>query len=371
MNRKQINKVLNLFPLSSLYIGSPKYADTTKGHLKNKLQENIQYFKIEHTGYLDKIPSFYSKIKLVKEYQSYVATLQNARVWGRNGAVITSNDTFLEDVSYEFGGNNKKDHSIFFTNKQKKVIEYPGLGAVISHPGAYVYYHWMVDILPRIGLLNEFCNLEDIEFLVCDYSELSFQKESFELLGIKTEKIIRCNDNWNFHARFKQLVLPSLAGYHDQPNLFQINFLRKLFKDNVSDEVPFRKIYLSRKNTGRRHIVNESTIIDEIANYGFETIYCEDLNIAQQVKLFSESSIIIGPHGSAFTNIVFCKEQTIIIDIVNKSQINPCFWIISNLCSLKYYNIFGDSVAIDENYKNDNILIDAKAFKIFFEELNI
>jgi len=361
VNRKHINKILNLFPVSSVYIGSPRYSDTTKDHL-NKEQESIQFLENEEAGYLNKIPFFFSKMKHVKDFQLYVAKLKNARVWGRNGAVVTSNDTFLEDVSYEFGAGNKEDHSIFYTIKQNKVAEHPNVAAVISHPGAYVYYHWMLDILPRIGLLRQFCNLEDIEFFVCDYNELSFQQESFERLGINTEKIIKSNDNWHFHARFKHLLLPSLAGYHDQPNLFQINFLRKLFKANISDRLPFRKIYISRKNTGRRHIVNESAIISEIANHGFETIYCEDLSIALQVKIFSESLIIIGPHGSAFSNIVFCKTGTTIIDIFNTSQVNACFWIISHLCNLDYNYLVGKPVPIDDNFKNDNIVIDIETF---------
>lgn len=370
MNRRQLNRLLNIIPVSSVHFGSPRNIKTTAKYCAQHTGEDLKLFNIEKADYLNDLPPFYSACRLADQFQLFVARLTKARVWGRNGAVITATDTFLEDVSYEFTGKENNDHSILYTTKQKSITEYSGCGAVISHPGADVYYHWMIDILPRIGLIEAFYDLEGIDFIVCDYTERPFQKDTLNLLGIEEKKIVRSNNNWDFHARFDQLIVPSLAGFHDQPNLYQVDFLRNLFKDYFNPEPPTKKIFLSRKTAGRRHIINEAELLAEISGCGYEIIYCEDLNVFQQVKLFSEALVVMGPHGSAFTNIIFCKKQTVVIDIVNSSQVNPCFWIISQLCRLDYRNIFGESVPIDNNYKNDNILIDMEVFRSCFRNLN-
>lgn len=356
MNRRQINRFIDLLPVSSQIIGSPRHVTSLGKYASeqsNCTQKNISK---EAATYIEKVPSFFCKSKLVTSFPLAVAGLEQARVWGRNGAVITRNDYFLRDVSYEFNREGHKQHSIFYTVKEKKIVDYKGIGTVISHPGAEIYYHWMMDIIPRLGLVRELQPLENVDHIVCDYSGLPFQKETLQMLGIEGQ-VLRSNDNWHFHARFNYLIVPSLAGGHDQPNLYQINFLKEMFSGITIGASAHRKIYISRKKSGKRLLEDEDKVIKMLLGVGFEILYCEELSVAAQARLFAEAKCVIGPHGSAFANLVFCQPGTHVIDIFNRSQINPCFWVISELCNLNYHFLPGTSVPADDNYKHDHIRI--------------
>jgi capsular polysaccharide biosynthesis protein len=366
MNRKNINELVGKFiPLDSQIIGAPRRKTTVNNYCISHPGNNVIHHCDQENSReeTESLPDFFKEYDFDYYQQYYVACLKNARVWGNNGAVVAAGDYFLTDISREFNKGLNIEHSIYYTIKQVKSRHLKGVSAVIGTAGANIYYHWMVDILPRLGLIAKMTSLDSIDYFITEFSELPFQKETLDKIGIPCQKIIASNDNWNFHIKSDTLFVPSLAGLLDQPNDFQVNFLRSLFKDCISNEAPFKKLYISRKKTGRREIVNEEELIAYLSKHNFEIIYCEEMTVAEQAKMFSEAKMIVCSHGSALTNLVFCKPGTCVLDIFNQSHINACFWFISHILSLDYHYVVGISRTMDNNPKNDNTIVDITEFK--------
>src|SRR5580765_4072389 len=80
--------------------------------------------------------------------EAFVFQLKNGTVYGLNGAIITEEAVLLRDVSREFG--KRSSHSIFERALLPKAIAQKGNISVLATAGANTYYHWLVDILPRI-----------------------------------------------------------------------------------------------------------------------------------------------------------------------------------------------------------------------------
>lgn len=371
MNRKDVNKFLRFIPVSSAIIGPPRNSCDLFEFLRKNPNSGKVIFYEKNEEIKIKPPTFFSWEGKDFVQQIFLAKLKNARIWGRNGSVIGEGDFFIEDLSREFNKGLGIDHSIFYTLKQVKCRALEGEVAIIGTAGANIYYHWMIDILPRLGIITKIRPLDTISYFITEFTGLPFQSETLKRVGIPFNKIIPSNNNWNFHRKAKSIVVPSLAGPLDQPLLFQINFLRELYKDCLNIEAPFRKIYISRSKTARRMIVNEKEVIDFLARYDFEFICCEEMTIASQAKLFSESSLIICSHGSALTNLVFCQRRIKVLDIFNESHINPCFWFISAALDLDYHYISGKSVPIDENPKNDNTVLDVDDLKLELKKIGL
>jgi capsular polysaccharide biosynthesis protein len=366
VNRKNINTILKiLLPVSSTVIGPPRKTAAMSSYLKdNPASGSFGFYNESHHSTDDaNLPLFFSGHTPVLQNPEFIARLYGGRVWGANGAVIGAGDYFIGDVSREFNKGLNIKHSVYYTLKQVKARRLKGVTAVIGTAGANVYYHWMLDVLPRLGLVSKMNSLDAVDNFITGFTGLPFQQETLEKIGIPPQKVVASNNNWNFHIKAESLLVPSLAGSLDQPNLLQVNFLRNLYKDCFSNKPPFRKLYISRKKVGRREIVNEAALTDCLSSHNFEIIYCEQMKVAEQVYLFSEASIIICSHGSALTNLVFCKPTTIVIDIFNASHINPCFWFISRMLDLEYHFISGESKSMDSNPKNDHTIVDIMLFK--------
>ena len=361
MNRKNINDIIKLaLPVSSAIIGAPRRAAKMVEYMKeNTSGATIEYSKLEKEQINSpELPSFFKSHEVVFQQEGFIAELNDARVWGSNGAVVAAGDYFISDVSREFNKGLGIEHSIYYTIKQVKARRLRGRAAVIGTAGSTVYYHWMMDILPRLAMVSKMTSLDKVDFFITGFTQLPFQTETLSRLAIPLHKIIASNANWNSHVKADSLLVPSLAGPLDQPQATQVYFLRTLFKDCISTQPPFRRLYISRKKIGRRAIVNENELTAILSKHHFQVVDCEELSVAEQAVLFSEAAIILGSHGSAFTNLVFCTAATIVVDIFNPSHVNACFWFISQINQLEYYYLLGEAKPIDDNPKNDQTIVD-------------
>jgi len=374
VTRKDINDIIKiLLPVSSSVVGAPRRVADMSGYLKNNPGAGTMEIYEDTSVSNDPIvlPSFFKSYHEEVKYSKFIARLNTARVWGINGAVIGVGDYFINDVSREFNKGLNIDHSVYYTIKQVKSKLLKGTVAVIGTAGANIYYHWMLDILPRLALVAKNISLNAVDYFITEFAGLPFQKETLDRMGIPENKILASNNNWKFHVKADTLLVPSLAGPLDQPTSFQVDFLKSLYQDCVSAEEPYRRIYISRKKTGRREIVNEEELLNCLSKHNFEVIHCEEMKVAEQVQLFLEAAVIISSHGSALTNLAFCKPGTIVLDIFNRSHINPCFWFLSRLNKLDYHFLAGMSKPIDANPKNDNTIVNIKDFKLMLQEMGL
>ena len=57
----------------------------------------------------------------------------------------------------------------------------------------------------------------------------------------------------------------------------------------------------------KRHVTNEAELLACLAKHGFETVYPEELDVAQQIALFARARAILSPDSSALANAVFAS----------------------------------------------------------------
>ena len=102
------------------------------------------------------------------------------------------------------------------------------------------------------------------------------------------------------------------------------------------------RIYISRKDSQWGQIVNETEVIDFLSKFGFINVVLSFMSVSEQIALFSNAKVVIGPHGAGLTNIVFCQPKTKIIELFGENSVREHFYSISNVCHLEYYYLIGD-----------------------------
>ncbi|MGI0483120.1 glycosyltransferase 61 family protein [Geminocystis sp. CENA526] len=298
-------------------------------------------------------PSFYfpSSIELSKPF---IVNIENGRFYLRedegSSAVITPENWLIGDISPEspaLSPNHPDSHpsknSIFQTKFLPPIQQIKGNVMVLAGLLNNIYFHWLFDILPRFKLLElANINVADIDYFLID-NRTNFQRETLTIFGIPPEKILPLS--FPLHIQATNLIVPSFPGSIAWMPSWSCEYLReKILGNQTIVNNPHKKIYISRDRSSNRRLINEKEVINLLLKYEFEIVNLELLTVRQQAELLSQAKIVISPHGSGLSNLVFCPPKTKVIEIFAPNYVYPCYWLVSNLVDLDYYYLTGEII---------------------------
>ncbi|NEO57573.1 MAG: DUF563 domain-containing protein [Okeania sp. SIO3B5] len=300
-----------------------------------------------HFQKISQTPNF---VTIVPEGRAWIMPKKNYWRLCYAIAIMTPDNYLLADVSREYPSplpgctnHDPSKHRIFDLEELPSLEKVHGKVAVLSVLSGNVYFHWMVDLLPRIEILRQGINLEEIDwFLVNDYQQ-PFQQETLKILGIPEEKILASDRHPYIQA--EELVVPSYSSYLGWLQPWGIKFLREVFlKERFIEksELPER-IYISRGNARYRRVMNEPEVVEILSKFGFTCITPESMSLESQIATFAHAKIIVAPHGSGLTNIVFCNRETKVIELFSPNYLRYYYWHISQLLGLEHYFLVGEA----------------------------
>jgi capsular polysaccharide biosynthesis protein len=204
-------------------------------------------------------------------------------------------------------------------------------GALLASDSDYNYFHWMLESLPKVELLEAAEVSSRIPLLVSQDVPITGLEALCRLAGERPIKRLRGSTGY----RVRQLYIPSdrsrvlnnYAGIVPMQNDIVIDpraieFLRSRLLFSQSS-VPSRKIFLTR---GPRHrqLLNEDALKALLSNLEFEMVDMGARTLKEQVELMCEAAVVISPTGAAVTNIVFAHPAArVLILAPNHPQTNP------------------------------------------------
>jgi hypothetical protein len=304
----------------------------------------ILYGNVE--GIIDPSNNDEIEIKFVKkngEINYNVYKVKNGRLYTDriNDTAIIKNNKIIKGPSFQFRTDNSRvingdvKENIIFTKgtpRLQKKINGKVLSLLTGGAGNDNYWHWLFDVLPRINICENIIELDKIDFFLLPDNKRKFQIETLEILGIPQRKQI---SSVNFrHIISKELyatnhpVLLTNDATNDIQNtpLWISEWLKKKFiKKNINEKVNFsKKIYIARSDSisnikDLRSITNEEKVKQFLLQDGFKIIKLGDLHFKDQVLAFNNADIIVGLHGAGFANLTFCKSNTKIIELRNRT----------------------------------------------------
>lgn len=225
------------------------------------------------------------------------------------------------------------------------------------------YWHFLIDFIPRLVCLK-YLSHKGIKVIVSDRLPEKFfhfiSKVSI-LLNIPKIDFLKINQN-NLVYSFEKLIFSS------RPSIsFASNFLNQILKDNIV-KTKKKNLYVKRGNTIRRKVLNEDKIIDFVKKYDYDIVDCFDLDIEEQIKIFSEAKNIIIPSGASMANLMFTPDNINVVEI--RSNLDGDFSEKINLKKrFKLYS-FNKTIKIGEELRK-NIIVDVDELKKLLEEKNI
>ena len=279
---------------------------------------------------------------------AFVATIPGGRVVGEHGAVVTPDNRLLQDVSWPVGSLRSHmlgDHgsipggSEFFTDAALPVKEVRGTVAVLSAFVGRGYFHWLWDVLPRLGLLEDAgIDLSEVDRFVVPGYFSGFQIETLSALGIDRSRVL--SSLQERHISASRLLVPSLTRSTGVIPTWATEYLRRAFPPTKpsGEDLPTR-IYIVRKATDHGLLEDEDKLTARLKGRGFVPVAMENYTLREKAWLLGRAEAVLGPSGAGLCNIVFCQPGTKVIEI--RVQPYPVMepWDIANRCGLDFYDV--------------------------------
>lgn len=187
-----------------------------------------------------------------------------------------------------------------------------------------IWSHFLVQFLPKLYYAEEAGLLDkEITLLLPDIKDSHVEKLVSNVLvrhpQLRILRDYQCNYRKAYRCRelyyiptssliSNDYIFPSMLHY-----VIPIRVIDLLKKNVVAPEVNMvgrdsskeRKIYLVRRSF--RVPTDIEKIEEFFRNEGFEFVEPHKLSFEEKVKVFHEASIIVGPHSSAWSNLIFAN----------------------------------------------------------------
>lgn len=230
------------------------------------------------------------------------------------------------------------------------------------------YYHWMMEYLPKLRLLELYQKEtgkepsllieSDPRDFVCDtlkaagydstqYTEWDQQETRVEKLIITTHR-----------PHFFNYGTPELSNYN--PSIKDFRWLRDRMRSNIPDSDTdldsIKKVYISREEASReRMVINQNQLNAILEKHGFETYKLETLPFKEQLETFYKADVIVGPHGAGLLNMIFADDP-IVIELFPESVIKPQFYFLADMFNFDYTSMVtkseGNNLILDTDELN-------------------
>jgi capsular polysaccharide biosynthesis protein len=256
-----------------------------------------------------------------------VAVLPGARVDGRFGGVIASDQRLVYEFSQYFGISGPRDHPQFLRPFRKTPYEHHGTVAVLADRGDDNYYHFLFDVAPKLALLADCPDLPDVDAYYVP-NDRAFQRELLERLGVPADRII--NSRATPYLKARRLVVTGLPDAHLQTPAWVVAWLREKLLQAGNVGVG-RRLYVTRGAAkGTRIVINETEVLDALSPLGFEVFDAGAHTVAEQIAAFASAEVIVAPHGAALANLVFATGTARVVEMFPPDYVNTCYWALSN-----------------------------------------
>jgi capsular polysaccharide biosynthesis protein len=317
--------------------------------------------------------------------------LENYKISGSCSSFINDDDLFIErycnedneNAIYNSGSLLSHDNTLALILEDE--VSHIEKGFFLIGNGSWNYYHWLVEILPKLqtylslNLYKQGVKLL-VPYAVKDNENLKFLLDS--MLGDIKVDMVFVSRNFSLHVNHLYHLTPinnilfnerkiGLASKILHLRYDSLAFIKLKIEQviNLNDNKIFShdRIFLARKEDKLRSY-NQSDIISLLLKYKFKIIYMEDHDIKQQIFLFKNAKYIVGASGAAWSNLIFCNSSCRALTWLPESAKNfPVFSTLANFANVKLF--FFNTASSHYKDIHDNYIIDINIFKIKLEKL--
>jgi capsular polysaccharide biosynthesis protein len=309
----------------------------------------LMVMRVELKPIFGEVPACADNLEIVGAFPERFEEKDQATVWPASGVIRWKDGSIETETIWikkhlEQCGDYHSKWSLFPKKKRGRFFN-------ISLFWSQNYYHWICDVLVR---LHKAISRLDLNVRVILPPGLtSWQKRSLELVGLPMDRCLQYSGKRPWKVECLVYASPvAMTGDHEAKSLLSLRDTIRQKLGCMPVKAGWRRLYLSRKNAPSRCLVNEDELLPVFKDRGFQVVDCGTMSLEEQVRLFSEAQRIVGPHGAAFTNVLWSPPGLKIFEIFEPGSVRRCYWSMSKVLGHEYFCGVGESVPREKGEPN-------------------
>lgn len=289
-----------------------------------------------------------------KEYitKNNIYELLDARIYTDlvEHVAIIKNNFIIPEISYQqISGKLKgvRDNKVLRSGTTRLLRKFNGnVLSLVQGASGNNYFHFLFDIIIKLKLFKEKYSFENIDYFYMPGTS-QWQKKIISKFGInenklidsqkfrhiKADKVFALDHPWYRKDKVQKEIenLPDWIIYY-----LRDKFLKYSKKFEASD-----KIFIDRSDSKFNHckLINNQEVIDFLSDFGFKSYQVSKLDFFEQIYLFNNAKTIIGPHGAAFSNIIFSEPGLKLVELMPDNHPSIKCEKISSILKFDYTKI--------------------------------
>jgi len=203
----------------------------------------------------------------------------------------------------------------------------------VTSSTSHNFFHWFLDVLQILEFVDERCGQIsdlDIKIVLPNSHNNSFVYNS---LGAFNFDFYR--QNKGEIIIFDELILlPNIAptgNYRKDLVLELRDRLREYWVKKNYFDVNKKRIYITRKNSAVRRIINEDEIFPLLKKHGFSIVDFDLLDFEEQLSCVLGCEILISLHGAGLTHMLWMRENSKVLEIRARDDChNNCYFTLAS-----------------------------------------
>jgi hypothetical protein len=218
------------------------------------------------------------------------------------------------------------------------------------------YWHWLYETMLQFVLYHEILvgnpDERTMRFLLTDSVTDQKYLQVMNRFGINCNVCLQMEEGIGYQVHGRMYHIQIQEGF---PQPWLLDYYKTHLVQQVTDVTDL--IYISRKNTSRRRVINEDALIQMLqSKFNFVVPCVEHMDFEQQIKMTHRARVYMSFNGTGFSaNLPFTSHrQVVTIELIGHKVHTKTGFVIAQHFNLKHYCVH----AVKSSTNDNNITVD-------------
>ena len=121
--------------------------------------------------------------------------------------------------------------------------------------------------------------------------------------------------------------------------------MREKFNPGLDQKPPGKKLYYISRRNAERPALNEDAILEALKPWDITVIEPEKYSISEQIALFADAGMILGPQGAGIQNSLWAPRGCRVLEFISLRYFSGVYWTLAESLGHRYGLVTGQTDA--------------------------